>query len=68
MNSHEFDKLNPVEQSAASLGVNPASWKPIAFLNNGHYNQLIQANMLDDTLAQRIEVYRTVAAADGVKA
>lgn len=66
--SHEFDKLNPVEQSAASLGVNPASFKPIAFLNNGHYNQLIQANMLDDNLARRIEAYRHVAAQEGVKA
>lgn len=54
--SSEFDKLSPVEQSAASLGVNPADWKPIAFLNNAHYNQLISANMLDDDLARRIEV------------
>lgn len=66
--SHEFDKLNAVEQSAANLGVNPSSYKPIAFLNNGHYNQLIQANMLDDNLARRIEAYRHVAAKDGVKA
>eukprot|EP00966_Prymnesium_polylepis_P195880 4539918-Prymnesium_polylepis.2 len=27
--SREFDQLSPVEQSAASLGVNPASFKPI---------------------------------------
>jgi len=66
--SHEFDKLNAVEQSAANLGVNPSSYKPISFLNNGHYNQLIQANMLDDNLARRIEAYRHVAASDGVKA
>lgn len=66
--SHEFDQLNAVEQSAANLGVNPSSYKPIAFLNNGHYNQLIQANMLDDNLARRIEAYRHVAAQDGVKA
>jgi len=54
--SHEFDKLTPTEQSAASLGVNPANWKPIAFLNNQHYQQLLNANMLDDGLARRIEV------------
>lgn len=54
--SHEFDQLSPVEQSAASLGVNPASFKPISFLNNAHYAQLIKANMLDDNLARRIEV------------
>ena len=66
--SHEFDKLNGVEQSAANLGVDPSSYKPIAFLNNGHYNQLKQANMLDDNLARRIEAYRHVSARDGVKA
>lgn len=60
---HEFDKLSPVEQSAANLGVSPESWKPIAFLNNAHYNQLISSNMLDDDLARRIEAYRTVATA-----
>ncbi len=54
--SSEFDKLTPTEQSAASLGVNPADWKPISFLNNAHYQQLISANMLDDDLARRIEV------------
>lgn len=54
--STEFEKLSPVEQSAASLGVNPVDWKPIAFLNNAHYRQLISANMLDDDLARRIEV------------
>lgn len=60
--SNAFDNLNPVEQSAASLGVSPESWKPIAFLNNAHYEQLIAANMLDDDLARRIEAFRSVAA------
>ena len=64
--SHAFDQLSTVEQSAASLGVNPTAWKPISFLNNGHYSQLVKANMLDDTLARRIEAYRCVAAADAV--
>lgn len=54
--SHEFDHLSPIEQSAASLGVAPGAWKPISFLNSRHYEQLIQANMLDDVLARRIEV------------
>lgn len=58
---HEFDKLSPVEQSAASLGVAPGSFKPIEFLNNGHYKQLISANLLDDNLARRIEAYRVVS-------
>lgn len=60
--AHNFDGLSPVEQSAANLGVNPDSWKPIQFLNNAHYQQLIEANMLDDDLARRIEAYRMVAA------
>ena len=57
----EFDKLTSVEQSAASLGVKPDAWKPISFLNNAHYQQLIAANMLDESLARRIEAYKTVA-------
>ena len=56
IHSHEFDQLTPTEQSAASLGVSPTAWKPISFLNNAHYAQLIKANMLDDSLARRIEV------------
>ena len=57
----EFDKLTQVEQSAASLGVKPDAWKPIAFLNNAHYEQLIASNMLDEGLARRIEAYKSVA-------
>jgi hypothetical protein len=53
----EFEKLSPIEQSAASLGVHPDSFKPIAFLNNAHYQQLINANLLDDDLARRIQVF-----------
>jgi hypothetical protein len=53
--SDAMDKLSAVEQSAAHLGVNPDAWKPISFLNQAHYEQLIAANMLDDDLARRIE-------------
>ena len=52
---YEFDQLTPTEQSAASLGVHPESWKPISFLNNAHYDALIKNNMLDESLARRIE-------------
>lgn len=62
----ELDKLSAVEQSVACLGVSPDSWKPIAFLNNAHYEQLISANMLDDDLARRIEAYKHVAQGAGV--
>jgi hypothetical protein len=52
----EFDALSPVEQSAASLGVNPAGYRPISFMNQAHFDQLKSANMLSDDLARRIEV------------
>ena len=60
-NTAEFDQLSPTEQAAGSLGVHPEAWKPIAFMNASHYKQLIEANMLDDDLARRIEAYRQVA-------
>ena len=51
-----FDSLSENEKSAASLGVHPESWKPIAFMNNGHYDTLMKTNALDGDLARRIEV------------
>ena len=62
--SEAFDSLSNVEQSAASLGVHPDSWKPIGFMNAAHYDTLLKSNALDDTLARRIEAYRTVATSD----
>ena len=59
-----FDSLSRTEQAAASLGVAPESWKPIAFMNNAHYQNLLNSNALDDTLARRIEAYKTVASSD----
>ena len=59
--SAAFDSLSAVEQSAASLGVHPDSWKPIGFMNAAHYDTLLKSNALDDTLARRIEAYRNVA-------
>jgi len=58
-----FDSLSHTEKSAASLGVHPEAWKPIGFLNNAHYDQLMKSNALDDDLARRIEAYRVVAQA-----
>ena len=58
-----FDSLTGPEQSAASLGVHPEAWKPIKFMNNKHYEQLITSNSLDDNLARRIEAFRHVATA-----
>ena len=64
VHTHEFDQLTSTEQSAASLGVSPDAWKPIAFLNNAHYEQLKKSNMLDDSLARRIEAFKAVASKD----
>ena len=60
-NAPSFDQLTGTEKSAASLGVHPEAWKPIGFMNNGHYDQLMKSNALDDDLARRIEAYRVVA-------
>ena len=56
--------LNETERSAASLGVSPDSWKPIGWLNQGHYDVLRKKNVLAGPLAQRIEAYRQIALAD----
>lgn len=58
-----FDSLTRTEQAAASLGVAPEAWKPIAFMNNAHYQNLLNSNALDDTLARRIEAFKSVASA-----
>ena len=56
-----FDQLSGTEQAAGSLGVHPEAWKPIKFMNNKHYEQLLTSNALDDNLARRIEAFRHVA-------
>ena len=56
-----FEKLNPVEQSAASLGVDPEAWKPIKFMNEAHFDALLKNNALDDALARRIEAFRSIS-------
>ncbi len=58
-----FESLTHTEQAAASLGVHPDAWKPISFMNTAHYGALLRANALDDTLARRIEAFKTVSAA-----
>lgn len=54
--SPSFDSLSNTEKSAASLGVHPDAWRPIGFVNNAHYDQLLKGNSLDEDLARRIEV------------
>ena len=53
-----MDDLNPVEQAAATLGVDPDGIKPISWLNEAHYNELKKSNALDCNLGRRIEAYK----------
>lgn len=53
--------LNETEKSAASLGVDPNSWKPIAFMNQAHYDTLLKKNAIDQELAKKLEAYRHVS-------
>jgi hypothetical protein len=61
----EWKDLTETEKSAASLGVNPEQWRPIGFLNTAHYETLLKSNALDDSLARKLEAYKSVATADG---
>jgi len=56
-----FDSLSETEKSAALIGVSPDAWKPIAWLNQGHYNELLRKNALAGRLTQQIEAFKTVA-------
>lgn len=53
--------LNETEKSAASLGVDPSAWKPIAFVNESHYDTLLKSNAIDGDLAKKLEAHRAVA-------
>ena len=57
----EWKDLTPTEQSAASLGVDPAAWKPIAFMNTAHYDNLLKTNSIDSELARRLEAFKHVS-------
>lgn len=61
-----LDALTETERSAALLGVSAEEWKPIGFLNKGHYNTLIRGNALDGSLAQKLEAYKEVASGGSV--
>lgn len=59
-----LDDLTPVETQAASLGVHPDALKPIAFLNQAHYEQLSKTNAISNELAQRLAAFQQVAEGD----
>ncbi len=57
----DFESLNETEKSAATIGVAPDAWKPISWLNQGHYGELLRQNSLSGRLTQKIEAFKTVA-------
>jgi hypothetical protein len=58
-----MDDLNPVEQAAATLGVNPVAVKPISWLNEKHFNALVSSNALTPDLTRRIAAYKALSEA-----
>jgi len=56
-----WESLSETEKSAASIGVAPDAWKPISFMNEAHYTELLKKNALDQRLTQQIEAFKTVA-------
>jgi len=57
-----FDQLSEVEKSAATIGVSPEAWRPIGWMNEAHYGELLKNNVLAGRLTQQIEAFKTVAA------
>lgn len=59
-----FEQLTETEKSAATIGVSPDAWKPIAWMNEAHYGELLKSNVLAGRLTQQIEAFKTVASSD----
>lgn len=57
----EFESLTETERNAATIGVAPDAWKPISWLNQGHYGELLKSNALSGRLTQQIESFKVIA-------
>lgn len=57
----KFEDLTEMEKSAATIGVHPEAWKPISWLNAGHYSELLKKNALAGRLTQQIEAFKQIA-------
>jgi len=57
----KMSELTETERSAASLGADPNSWRPIGWINEGHYDSLLKENRIDADLAKKVEAFRHVA-------
>tara|TARA_B110000858_G_scaffold197583_1_gene259790 strand:- start:4000 stop:4272 length:273 start_codon:yes stop_codon:yes gene_type:complete len=58
-----WESLSETEKSASSIGVSPGAWKPIAWMNQGHYGELLRSNSLGGRLTQQIESFKAVSSA-----
>ena len=56
-----WESLTETEKSAGSMGVAADAWKPISFMNEAHYSELLKNNALSTRLTQQIEAFKTVA-------
>ena len=56
-----LDDLSHTEQACASLGISPEEFRPLGWLNAGHFDALLKNNQMDDTLVRRLEAYKVVA-------
>ena len=61
MTTLTFDELTETEKSAATIGVSPDAWKPISWMNEAHYGELLKSNVISGRLTQQIEAYKAVA-------
>ena len=57
----DFESLTETERNAATIGVAPDAWKPINWLNQGHYGELLRNNALSGRLTQQIESFKLVS-------
>jgi hypothetical protein len=48
-----FEELTETEKSAATIGVSPDEWKPIGWMNEAHYGELLKNNVLAGRLTQQ---------------
>lgn len=59
----DFDSLTRTEQAAASLGAQPDVYRPIGWMNEAHFKNLLTSNSLSNDLARRLMAYKAVASA-----
>jgi hypothetical protein len=56
----EYETQDAVQQFRSDIA-SVRSWKPIGWLNQGHYGELLRNNALGGRLTQQIEAFKQVA-------